>query len=328
MCGRGGGGVDRKTIMNNLTNDTRLKPLIDEAIGIMSMAKPMSSYTVRALNSGGKDSAVSTDLSERYMSNFAGVAYVNTQTGPISQEHSLLVQAQAYNNKWHFLSASPATSYEMLVIKSGFPGPAAHSWMYQMLKERSIRQITKKARKSGQTLIYITGIRRAESQQRSNAPEITNKTKTEKWVSPLVNWEDEDIRNYMDLTGLKVPYFHHSVDCGCGAYAQPHEREEMLEHPKQKTYILSLESMVKQSRAIQKMQFDAGYDVKNPIPEAFCKWGHGLNGDAIKAPRIDAVSICNDCKGQLNTAGNVGSDPDVEMLRLKRIKEINQTLKT
>jgi phosphoadenosine phosphosulfate reductase len=312
--------------MKVITADTRLKPLIDEANGILAMCEPRGPYIMRGLFSGGKDSMVATHLAAQ-RENMEGVAYVATNTGPVSHEHSAEVAKLADQYEWHMLTASPATTYEMLVIKEGFPGPGAHSWMYQMLKERSIRKISAQLRKGrrGVKLVYISGIRRAESQQRADAPEFTEKTKTERWVNPLVNWHDEDIANYMDLCGLSVPNFHHSVDCGCGAYAQPGERERLMEHPRQKIYITGLEMIVNQARHLQQMQADAGYGGK-VIPEQFCKWGHGLNGQDIKAPKPGAVSMCNDCSGKLAKDGSVGVDPDDEMARVAQIREVNKKL--
>lgn len=297
-----------------ITQDSYLKPLIEEAIDIIERNRPpRRDATVRSLFSGGKDSLVTTHIAQT-VRGFNGVCYVNTKTGPLSQEHALSTQQQAAGFGWDWLEKSPATTYSMLVVKSGFPGPGSHSWMYRMLKERSIKQLTKAVRKADKVdfVLYTTGIRRHESQRRANAPETKTVSRNEVWVSPIINWRNEDVRNYLDLTGLSVAHYHHSVDCGCGAFAQPGEREEMLAHPKQRVYVLALERMVREAATI------ASVTGEPPIPERFCQWGHGLSGKGSKNEPIDAVSICNDCHGRLAKNGDVGVDVDAEMVKRKQ----------
>lgn len=308
------------------TNDTRLNELIADAHRIikdgLAQRKNADVY-MYILFSGGKDSIVTSKIVEHYPE-FRGAIYVNTDTGPISQDHAQIVSEYADAQNWQFYTDKPATTFPMLVVKSGFPGPGSHNWMYRMLKERVINQIKKRLRESArkQDLVFATGIRKYESTRRSESPEIVDKTKSERWISPILNWRDEDVRDFIDLFNIDVPNYHHSLDCGCGAFAQPGERDHLMQDERQKFYIEGLETMVYQAREIQRLQGDA-----NAIPTEFCRWGHGGRGVEVDADDPGSISLCNTCVGKLDSVGNVGLDPDWEMLRVKKIQEINSGLK-
>lgn len=301
--------------------DSQLKPLIEEAKGIIEMCKPVGEkFILRVLDSGGKDSAVAKHIASQ-VEGFEGVVHVNTKTGPISQRHSQGVIQQAADNDHDIVVASPATTYEMLVMKYMFPGPGAHNWFYIMLKERSIKKANRELRKGrrGQTILYGTGIRRSESTRRADAPDHTKVSGSEIWINPLINWTQQDIVNYMDLHNLSVRNFHHSLDCACGAFAQPGERERLMEDPDMAEYITRLEAMVTQARELKVLQ--KKYDDSVEVPDkSLCRWGHGSRGQKINATPPGAISLCNDCEGRLDRNGDVGIDPDEMMLRVKEAR--------
>lgn len=281
------------------------KSLIDVAHGLMSMYA--WKRNVQVLFSGGKDSVVTAHLAAQNPY-FQGVIHVHTNTGPKSVEQSRKTVEIAKSFGWKVIEAAPFTTYEMLVVEHGFPGPPSHRYMYQYLKERPLRQARKKAKiVSKYPLLFVAGIRRAESQRRANAPEF-NRVGGVDWLSPLINWKQADVLEYIERHNL--PY-NADQDCLCGAFAHPNEREETIEHHSgQAAYWANLEKVVHLSRERQLMEVDLGTrKASKVIKEHQCRWGHGI-GTSIDIPTDGAYSLCNDCQGQLDIDGNVGIDPD------------------
>lgn len=302
---------------------SKIQSLIDDAHGILSMCRKADKREIyRGLFSGGKDSLVACHLAATYFGDeWDGVAYVNTDTGPISHRHAAMVQRMAAEQGWDIVTASPSTTFPMLVVKMGFPGPGMHGVFYRMLKERSVRTISQILRKGhrGYHIYYVTGIRRAESTRRSDSPTHWDETKTKRWVSPLLNWREEHVREYMVIHGLSVPNMEHSVDCGCGAFAKPGEREMLMQDEEQRQYILNLEAMVELARRNKEAAIKGGFGDGSQIKPEFCKWGHGLNSGDVTENEGNPISLCNDCIGQLTAdRSRVGVDPDEMMIAAKR----------
>ncbi|WP_410633340.1 phosphoadenosine phosphosulfate reductase family protein [Amycolatopsis sp. cmx-4-83] len=83
----------------------------------------------------------------------------------------------------------------------GFPGPGAHSVMYQRLKERALdrvrRDLVGRRGRTGQ-VAYIAGTRWSESDRRwRNANEI-DVAGSVVWVSPIVHWTEGHIAEYRE----------------------------------------------------------------------------------------------------------------------------------
>lgn len=277
------------------TNE-HLQKLINDAYGVISMYVTPKA-TLRALYSGGKDSSVVAHLAS-YHPSFKGVAHITTKTGPASWKHSQRVMALAEKNKWHCLTAEPATTMPMIVAKYGFPGPAAHTSVYIWLKERPIRQLAKDARKHDkrQLVIWLSGIRSAESAERAkNATERTVVTRSEWWINPIIDWTDDDVRLYVNEFGLEVANWHHSVDCFCGAYATKPERDLIAgADTDQFEYIQLLEQIAHAARNIQLLEVRIGMRKEGDvIPEEYCTWGHGLSSGKIA--KMNGPTICNKC---------------------------------
>jgi 3'-phosphoadenosine 5'-phosphosulfate sulfotransferase (PAPS reductase)/FAD synthetase len=254
--------------------------------------------TLRVLFSGGKDSMVVAHLAAT-MPGFNGVGHVRTLTGPASIAHSTDVLALAERNGWDCVVAQPFTTLPMLAAKNGLPGPALHSFFYSYLKERPIRQLTKMARKtdSRRRVIWLTGIRRAESAQRAQvAQERQIVSANEWWINPILEWSDNDVREYIKRHDLKVPNWHHSIDCFCGAYADPSERALIMKtHADQARYVELVEQIARAGREIQLLEVQYGVrKPENVVPESMCAWGHGLNAKTAKLKNA-ATTICNKC---------------------------------
>jgi 3'-phosphoadenosine 5'-phosphosulfate sulfotransferase (PAPS reductase)/FAD synthetase len=113
----------------------------------------------------------------------------------------------------------------------GFPGPAQHGRAYNMLKERqleALRRDLKAGHSRWARVLYLTGVRRAESQRRSSRPTIARKGGMV-FANPLIDWTGHDMRAYRAEHALPesdvAALIHRSGECNCGAFAEPGERE-------------------------------------------------------------------------------------------------------
>lgn len=285
----------------------RLQPLIDAAYGTLAMHVSTVGIktALRVGFSGGKDSMVVAHLAS-FLPEFEGVAHVRTHTGPASEQHSNHVSDLAAQFGWHMIERSPTELLPSLVAQFGFPGPAAHTWMFIKLKERGFRKISPAARPQKGRLVFAMGIRADESAKReANATEVTQMTKTEWWVNPILSWSDADVWEYISAFGLKVSAPHHSLDCWCGAYATPEEIEMVaIEHPEQYEYLRLMEDIAKAGHSVQALEVKYGHR-KTAFSEQFCTWGHGLNAGDVRAGAQAKAMLCSHCKpGALSVLTN------------------------
>jgi 3'-phosphoadenosine 5'-phosphosulfate sulfotransferase (PAPS reductase)/FAD synthetase len=114
----------------------------------------------------------------------------------------------------------------------GFPGPASHRYAYIRLKERQVARLVRESKsESGDRVMLLTGVRRAESVRRMGTTAPIRREGAQVWVAPLVDWSNERMRAYRaehvlpesDVAAL----LHRSGECNCGAFAAPGEREDM-----------------------------------------------------------------------------------------------------
>jgi hypothetical protein len=190
---------------------------------------------------------------------------------------------------------------------AGFPGPAAHALMYQRLKERALErlrtELVGRRGRAGQ-LVFVGGMRWAESARRfRNASEV-DPWGAVVWCSPIVWWTDAHMAEYRDrylchelhehaphrLCRLGVlprsvvtEHLHMSGDCLCGAFAKPGELDEIA---------FFWPEVADRLRALQREAVEAG--VRR------CQWGAGSQlGDD---PASDAAPgpLCARCVPQLD----------------------------
>lgn len=178
-------------------------------------------FKVFALFSGGNDSVCSARIASQ-SKQFDGVIFIDT--GIKIQQTLDHARAVAERYDWPFRVVETPERYEDIVRKHGFPGPAAHRYMYIMLKERAIDRLLRETKeKRNQRVMLITGVRQHESRRRMEnvvSPVVKHKAKV--WVAPMWDWTDEIKAQYMaehELPENPVkPIMHISGDCLCGAY--------------------------------------------------------------------------------------------------------------
>jgi len=212
------------------------------------------------LMSGGHDSLCATHIASRHPL-FSGVVHINTGIG-IEQTRQF-VRTICRDQHWKLYEYHPPVPYKEIVKEFGFPGPALHHIMYQRLKERPLRQLTRE-HKIARTdrILLVSGVRSLESIRRMGTTKPIHKDGARVWVAPIHDWSDQDKHRYMQTHNLPrnevVDLLHMSGECLCGAYARPGEREELrMWFPDIVMQIEQLESEVQQI----------------PHLAAKCRWG-------------------------------------------------------
>jgi len=217
--------------------------LIDEAI------RQYNPRVLFGLMSGGHDSLCATHLASQHPL-FGGVVHINTGIG-IEQTRDF-VRDVCDDNGWTLYEYHPPVPYDQIVKEYGFPGPTMHSLMYNRLKERGLRQLTREHKTEFKDRILLaSGVRSLESTRRMGTTEPINKDGARVWVAPIHNWSNHDKNWYMTHHKLPrnqvVDLLHMSGECLCGAFARPGEREELrMWYPNVVEEIEALEREVEQ----------------------------------------------------------------------------------
>lgn len=254
--------------------------IIDDAIAehVTGAGKRLAGVVI--LFSGGNDS---TTVAHAMRGRATHAAHCNTGIG-IEQTRQF-VRDNCATWGLPLIEVHPPTSYEQLVIEGGFPGPAQHFKMYQRLKERGLRQVRAQLVADGrrERVVFLSGIRRAESDRRANHP-VVSREGAVVWCAPLIDWSNDDMKEYRAT--FEVPrnevsdLIHMSGECLCGAFAKAGELDEIeFFFPHVAAAIRGLEVKVANGGL---------------VPEERCKWGWGAYR---KRDRASAKSgpLCSSC---------------------------------
>lgn len=262
---------------------------------------------VWCLFSGGHDSSV---LAHRCRHHYDGLAFIDTGTavpGVIEFAHAF---ARWIDKPMRVLDAGDA--YRRLVLGGtvrrngniehgiGFPGPAMHSRCYRALKERQLRTLLRQS-KVGHSrrarVLFLSGVRRAESRRRADRPPIDRlKGTAAVFVNPLINWTDLDMRCYRRRHRLPesdaAALLHRSGECNCGAFASAAQERTTLKalYPE---FFATIEALEAEAEA-------AGL--------RWCRWGgYDRNGKrATDVPKQAPGLLCEACDAR--QAQQPGSD--------------------
>ncbi|MFE6689723.1 hypothetical protein ACFVFQ_25005 [Streptomyces sp. NPDC057743] len=263
------------------------------------------------LFSGGNDSVIANHLMRHRVD---AIAHVNTGTGiPATTQHVRDVVA-AWNLPLHELH--PKDSYEDLVLGrilatrgpntgvrqvwKGFPGPAGHGVMYRRLKDEPLQRLRASIiGRNGRTqrLVYLGGMRWAETDRRFRNAEEVDREGSLIWVSPLVHWTDAHMREYRaryrcDQNHEHTPHrlctpdalplnevtehLHMSGECLCGAFAKPGELDEIeFFYPEAAARLRALETQAEAAGLLA------------------CKWGQRPPGE--RTSKRPAGRLCSSC---------------------------------
>ncbi|WP_071932982.1 phosphoadenosine phosphosulfate reductase domain-containing protein [Halodesulfurarchaeum formicicum] len=186
-----------------------------------------------ALCSGGKDSVAATHAAMTF-GPAEEVVFLHTRTDPEDAYSAIdatidWLRDWCDSNDWPFRVVDAPVSYEEIVEEHGYPGPSQHGLMYRRLKDRPIDE----RRKQAEGVLHCwTGIRKFESDQRMAVAEPEGERGDGRWYwrSPLVDWTDDRVEDYLDAFDLEpapvVQEMGRSVDCWCGAFG---DRSELID---------------------------------------------------------------------------------------------------
>jgi 3'-phosphoadenosine 5'-phosphosulfate sulfotransferase (PAPS reductase)/FAD synthetase len=118
-------------------------------------------------------------------------------------------------------------------VPHGFPGPGAHGRAYNRLKERQIMALLRKSKVGhprSARVLFLSGIRRAESRRRSKREAISRAPRRAAvFACPLIDWSNQEMLGYRRRHEIPespaAALLFRSGECNCGAYAAPGERE-------------------------------------------------------------------------------------------------------
>lgn len=263
-------------------NSIRLAQQIFEAGTILNCAIDQYAPThIFALFSGGHDSLTATALACAELTDeIDAVVHIDTGIG-IPETQQFVIDVCAKNN-WPLLIYRAAENtkadgspdpqiYEDIVIEHGFPGPAAHRFMYSKLKQRQVRRLVRDHKEERfDKIMLISGVRKAESTRRMGTVKEVHVDGAQVWVSPMLNFTDDDQRLLMREWNLpRNPVKDNlcmSGECLCGAFAQKGELAEIkIFYPEVAARIESIQEKVK--AAGHKKDWETGDFASDGDPE-------------------------------------------------------------
>jgi len=182
-----------------------------------------------ALFSGGHDSLCATHVAAQHPL-FKGVVHINTGIG-IEQTRDF-VRDTCKRQHWPLFEYHPPVPYEEIVVEYGFPGPAMHNLIYNRLKERCLRQLTRENKEHRlEAIALASGVRSEESTRRMRHVERIQKDGSRIYCAVIHDWTKKKCNDYILEHKLErnqvVDLIHMSGECLCGAFAHPGEREEL-----------------------------------------------------------------------------------------------------
>lgn len=280
---------------------------------------------VFALFSGGDDSLAALRVAMEHPG-FTAAVHCNTGIGVKATREFVretcrdlrcpLIEYCAANNVKSNGEPDPQI-YEQLVLEQGFPGPTkyGHGKMYNRLKERGLRRLSREHAK-GETIVLASGCRSEESTRRMGTTkricqgQLMKDGKTINrrwiWVNHIHDWTKTDTHNYRIAKALKrnpvSALICKSGECLCGGFGNEGELEELCVHDLTRPvgrYLLDLQQRViaagfpwkwherppkwfLQTRKGQKLLFDLSrYDV-GPMCQSCEKQAEVLNEQACQ----------------------------------------------
>ena len=188
---------------------------------------------VFALVSGGYDSTTAAHFSAAHGPRVDALVHINTGIG-VGRTREYVREYAAWAGL-PLIEKHPPRSYEDLVRQYGFPGPAAHRYMYIWLKERALREVRREAQAGARRrVIFLTGVRASESVRRMGHVYPIQRDGNIVWVAPILGFTKPDVHSYRMANKIPanpvVEALGMSGECLCGAFAKAGELDRIARH--------------------------------------------------------------------------------------------------
>jgi 3'-phosphoadenosine 5'-phosphosulfate sulfotransferase (PAPS reductase)/FAD synthetase len=249
-------------------------------------------------------------LAHRCRDQYGGLAFIDTGTAVPGVAEFVRKYAHWLDKPLRIMHAGNA--YRRMVLGGdvlrdgtvrpglGFPGPAMHGRAYIVLKERQIAKLLRES-KAGHSrrarVVFLSGIRRAESQRRSQRKAIGRMGNSSAvFVNPLLNWSASDMARYRQA--YRIPesdaaaLLHRSGECNCGAFASA-ERERAMLKALYPDFFAEIEELEAEAEA---------------MGLRWCRWG-GYDRDGNRAtdePRQAPGLLCESCDSRQTAVADEG----------------------
>lgn len=211
--------------------------LLQSGINIINLGfREYSIWGLIPLFSGGHDSYCACYIASKHPRFKGSVFHIDTGIG--SKKTREFVEKVCKEEGWNLrvYKSNNNDSYENVVRRFGFPGPSMHYLVYNYIKHRSIRKMTRVngMMLKGSVWGLVSGARSQESVRRMGHTVAlkqeydNNKPNRRLWIAPCYDWSSEDQKTFMDSFGLsrnpiKMSPLGMSGECFCGAFARPNE---------------------------------------------------------------------------------------------------------
>lgn len=276
--------------------------LLDSALRVIDKAFALSPVVrhfgvMFPLYSGGYDSWCACFAASQHPRFVGNVWHIDTGIGSRKTRNYVNETSDWYD--WELNVLKSRWTYERFVKTLGFPGPGAHQWVYNKLKERCVCMIDKLSKGH---VILVTGCRSHESVRRMGhvepikvgeiSKETGKVTKTNRvWIAPCHDWTDEEQREFIlyhhvPRNPVKDSILAMSGECFCGAFARPNEREMI------KAVCPDVDKEISRLEVIAR---------ENGIKEENCTWGRRDRKKGIEV--VETGPMCNSCDRKAAAAG-------------------------
>lgn len=292
-------------------NTSKLKEslsILDRAIQAYKPSLIVCSY------SGGYDSMIATHIVSRWAKTSAHstnviTASVDTLISADGWREFVTASARAIGAPRFEIANNPELDSWIQDVQSrGFAyRPHQHKIYFYYLKQRAFRELVARYKKHRtDRIMFITGVRRAESTARATTPEV-ERAGSGVYVAPLVYWSDEDCYRYRMDHELPInPFydtFHNSGDCLCNWHNSISVTSLQTHAPKVYQTIQPLHEACQQQRGY-------GYDSE---PSRGAK--QELAGQRLLFPDMDETpNLCAGCSRE--TPSNAAMD-DLMLQRMQ-----------
>lgn len=270
-----------------------MKEKIEAAHQIITNAiateKPLKK--VFALFSGGHDSLVATHVLSQHEA-FSGVLHIDTGIGIPATQQFVVDTCEKHN--WPLTIVRGSFTYEQLVVRYGFPGAAAHRYMYRYLKERPLGRFVASQKEKQRDRIGLSGgMRSQESIIRMGTVEPMHRNGATVWISAIHDWSAADISAYIKYAGLTrnrvKDNMHISGECLCGAFADELEMRELEAwYPEVAARLHKIEKLVEVAATLPCSE----------IVQKRCRWGWD---GVMPAEQVELFDLCHYCHAERQT---------------------------